>query len=75
MTDTDGPQLSDDLAERLGRALDREAKITRALDALGPIADRDVLLLDDPPRLTSGLLTSGLLTTSGARVTPMKLER
>jgi hypothetical protein len=37
--------LTDDLAERLGRAVDREAKIPRALDALGPTADRDVLVI------------------------------
>ena len=34
------------LAGRLARALDREAKIPRALEALGPVADRDVTLLD-----------------------------
>lgn len=34
------------LADRLARALDREAKIPRALEALGPVAGRDVVLLD-----------------------------
>jgi SAM-dependent methyltransferase len=34
------------LAERLARVLDVEAKIPRTLDALGPVAGRDVLLLD-----------------------------
>lgn len=58
--------LSGDLAERLGRALDREAKITRALDALGPIADRDVMVLDET---TTG--TAARLAGSGARVTPI----
>ncbi|HLO34843.1 MAG TPA: hypothetical protein VK194_02120 [Candidatus Deferrimicrobium sp.] len=38
--------LEDGLAERLARALDVEAKIPRALETLGPIAGRDVLLLD-----------------------------
>jgi SAM-dependent methyltransferase len=38
--------LSDRLGERLSRVLDVEGKITRALDALGPVAGRDVLLLD-----------------------------
>ena len=38
--------LEDGLPERLARALDVEAKIPRALDALGPVAGRDVLLLD-----------------------------
>ena len=35
------------LAERLFVSLDVEGKIPRALEALGPIADRDVLLVDD----------------------------
>jgi SAM-dependent methyltransferase len=39
-------ELEDGLHERLTRILDVEGKIPRALDALGPIADRDVLLLD-----------------------------
>lgn len=34
------------LAERLARVLDVEAKIPRTLAALGPVAGRDVLLLD-----------------------------
>jgi hypothetical protein len=37
----DGP-----LAARLAHALDTEGKIPRALEALGPVTDRDVLLLD-----------------------------
>ena len=37
------------LAERLLASLDREAKIGRALEDLGPIADRDVLLVDGGP--------------------------
>ena len=39
-------ELDDALNERLANVLDVEGKIARALDALGPIADRDVLLLD-----------------------------
>src|SRR5258707_12473863 len=38
--------LDGDLRERLSGALDVEGKIPRALDALGPVAGRDVLLLD-----------------------------
>jgi SAM-dependent methyltransferase len=34
------------LSERLAAALDVEGKIPRALDALGPIVDRDVALVD-----------------------------
>ncbi len=36
------------LAERLFACLDVEGKIPRALDALGPIAAREVLLIDGP---------------------------
>jgi hypothetical protein len=38
--------LSDELGERLSRVLDVEGKIPRALEALGPVAGRDVILLD-----------------------------
>ncbi|HEY7737064.1 MAG TPA: hypothetical protein VH813_09750 [Candidatus Limnocylindrales bacterium] len=38
--------LEQELAERLGDAFDRERKIVRALEALGPVGDRDVVLLD-----------------------------
>lgn len=41
------------LADRLARALDVERKIPRALDALGPVAGRNVLLVDTPPGLRS----------------------
>jgi hypothetical protein len=37
--------LSGGLDDRLSRALDVEGKIPRALDALGPVAGRDVLVL------------------------------
>ncbi len=39
-------ELKPELAERLAAALDVDGKIPRALDALGPVAGRDVLLLD-----------------------------
>lgn len=38
--------LSDQLGERLSRVLDVEGKIPRALEALGPVAERDVILLN-----------------------------
>lgn len=38
--------LSNGLNELLTRVLDVEGKIPRAIQALGPVADRDVLLLD-----------------------------
>ncbi len=37
--------LADQLGERLSHVLDVEGKIPRALDALGPVAGRDVILL------------------------------
>jgi SAM-dependent methyltransferase len=39
-------ELSDGLDERLFRSLDVEGKIPRALEALGPVRGRDVLVLD-----------------------------
>ncbi|MBI3749727.1 MAG: hypothetical protein HY262_12915 [Chloroflexi bacterium] len=56
-------ELPDGLNERLTRVLDVEGKIARALDALGPIADRDVLLLDG----TDGI-RAAQLRDLGARV-------
>jgi SAM-dependent methyltransferase len=52
------------LSARLGDALDVEAKIPRALETLGPVAERDVLLLDG-----AGGLRAGQLEGLGARVT------
>ena len=56
--------LSGDLIERLGSAVDRESKIPRALEALGPTADRDVLVLDG-----SAALPAARLVGDQARVT------
>jgi hypothetical protein len=39
--------LSDGLDVALSRALDVEGKLPRAIEALGPVGGRDVLLLDD----------------------------
>lgn len=55
--------LPDGLDERLARCLDVEGKIPRALEALGPIAGRDVLLLG-----SSEGLRAGQLRELGARV-------
>jgi SAM-dependent methyltransferase len=41
--------LPDDVAARLRLALDRERKIARALEALGPLAGRDVLVVGGGP--------------------------
>jgi SAM-dependent methyltransferase len=51
-----------DLADRLMRALDREGKIARALEALGPVVDRDVLVVD-----ADGGARARELTRAGAR--------
>ena len=51
------------ISERLAACLDVEGKIPRALDALGPVAGRDVVLVDDP----GGRLASRL-SALGARV-------
>lgn len=58
--------LDASLAGRLRGALDPEGKILRALEALGPVADRDVVLLDG----TDGDLRSTQLRDLGARVRP-----
>jgi hypothetical protein len=49
--------------------MDREAKIPLALDALGPVAGRDVVLLGD----TTGSIADRL-TEAGANVTPISVE-
>lgn len=51
-------------AEHLARVLDVEAKIPRALDALGPIRGRDVMLLDGADGIRARQLAE-----LGARVT------
>ena len=62
---TDLPiDLAARLAESLARALDVEGKIPRALEALGPVADRDVILVDG-----AGGIRARQLTDLGARVT------
>lgn len=57
-------ELSDRLGERLSRILDVEGKIPRALEALGPVAGRDVLLLGGVDGIRAGQLRE-----LGARVT------
>ncbi len=44
-------ELSNGLDDRLSRILDVEGKIPRALESLGPVAGRDVVLLDSPDGL------------------------
>ena len=56
-------ELSPDLDARLRRAFDPEAKISRALEALGPVADRDVLLVDG-----AGSPVAAAMAGLGARI-------
>jgi hypothetical protein len=58
-------ELDAALEGRLAHALDIEGKIPRAFEALGPVADRDVLLLDG----THSGIRAAQLTDLGARVT------
>jgi hypothetical protein len=53
------------LGDALSRALDAEGKIPRALDALGPLVARDVVLIDGGP------IETRRLTDIGARLTPV----
>jgi hypothetical protein len=55
--------LDGSLAGRLAHALDREGRIPRALEALGPVADRDVAILDGGEGLRAAQLRA-----IGARV-------
>jgi hypothetical protein len=52
------------LADALSRALDVEGKIPRALEALGPIAGRDVVLVGGGPIETRRLAAAGARLTS-----------
>lgn len=61
--------LADQLGERLSRVLDVEGKIPRALDALGPVAGRDVILLDRADGIRAAQLRE-----LGARVVLVEAE-
>jgi hypothetical protein len=62
--------LPDQLGERLSSALDIEGKIPRALEALGPVAGRDVLLLDSGDGIRAGQLRELGARVSLANVGP-----
>lgn len=57
-------QLASPLDDALSRALDIEGKITRALQALGPIAGCDVVVVGGGPRETRRLADAGAQLTS-----------
>jgi hypothetical protein len=67
--------LEDSLAERLRGAIDVEGKIVRALDALGPLADRRVGLLDVPAgRLLDRLAAARIGGPSLPMTDPLRLD-
>jgi SAM-dependent methyltransferase len=67
--------LSPDLAVRLAGALDRESKIVRGLEALGPIAGRDVLLVDaEQSSIGGGLVSLGARLVHVPLSEPLRLS-
>jgi hypothetical protein len=67
--------LPSELERKLVRALDRAGKLVAALDALGPIADRDVLVIDaSGGPIIDGLVAAGARLTSVPAATPFKLD-
>jgi hypothetical protein len=56
--------LSPGPAATLASALDRERKLERALDALGPLADRDVLFVGGGPREIARWTAAGARATN-----------
>lgn len=67
--------LTGALAERLRAALDVEGKIARALEALGPLAGMDVVLLDASPEVLGGrLVGAGIRVVSLPLVEPLRLD-
>lgn len=67
--------LPSELERSLVRALDRAGKLVAALDALGPIADRDVLVVDaSGGPIIDGLVAAGARLTSVPAQTPFRLE-
>jgi hypothetical protein len=66
--------LPSELERSLVRALDRAGKLVAALDALGPIADRDVLVVDaSGGPIIDGLVAAGARPTSTPAPTPFEL--
>jgi hypothetical protein len=67
--------LPGELERTLVRALDRAGKLVAALDALGPIADRDVLVVDaSGGPIIDGLIAAGARLSSAPAGTPFKVE-
>jgi SAM-dependent methyltransferase len=67
--------LPPDLAAQLASALDVEGKIPRAVEALGPVAGRDVLLLDGTgSALEAALGEMGARIVAAAGVAPFRAD-
>jgi SAM-dependent methyltransferase len=67
-------ELEPALAERLGRIIDAEGKIARALEALGPVAGRDVAVVDAPnSRVANELASLGARLSNAPLESPFKL--
>ena len=57
------------------RALDRAGKLVAAIDALGPVADRDVLVIDaSGGPIIEGLIAAGARLTSVPAESPLRIE-
>ena len=63
-------ELAPDLAARLRRAFDAESKVARALEALGPVAGRDVVVIDG-----EGSPVTEAIAALGARVQAVALSQ
>jgi len=67
--------LPSELERLLVRALDRAGKLVAALDALGPIADRDVLVIDaSGGPIIDGLVAAGARLSSVPGETPFRID-
>ena len=67
--------LPSELERIFVRALDRAGKLVAALDALGPIADRDVLVVDaSGGPFLDGMAAAGARLTSEPAQTPFRLD-
>ena len=68
-------RLADPLAERLREAADVEGKIIRVLESLGPLAGRDVALLDVPAGpLLNRLAAAGIASVQVPLLEPFRLD-
>jgi len=64
-----------ELERALVRALDRAGKLVAALEALGPIVDRDVLVIDaSGGPILDGLVAAGARLTAVPATTPLKID-